>query len=158
MQLIKDAQRRLGNATLTQGLAAVELDNPTKTSLKAIEAAGFAIYGDIAMVPWRRWHEFEVALGGTVTENFRYGALPDREDNEADVTLGSFKGTVLEMKWAAVPMIARDLLDAAGGIGDPPKFELGEKAQGKLAQAGWTAKSIAEAVLPLVGKLPKWLE
>ncbi len=158
MQLIKDAQRRLGNATLTQGLAAVELDKPTKTALKSVKNAGFVIYGNIAMVPWRRWHEFEIALGDSVTENFRYGALPDREDGDADEPLGSFNDTVLEMKWPAVPMIARDLLDAAGGTGDPPRYELGEKAQGKLAQGGWTTKSIAEAVLPIVGKLPKWLE
>ena len=158
LQLIKDAQRRLGNATITQGMAAVELDRPTKTILKALAASNFTVYGAIALVPWRRWHEFETALGSSVTENFRYGALPDREDGDVEEPLGAFKGTVLTMKWAALPMIARDLLEAAGRKGNPPSFELGESAQGKLAQAGWTLKSIAEAVTPIVGKVPDWLE
>lgn len=157
LQLIKDAQRRLGNATITQGMAAVELDRPTKTILKALAASNFAVYDEIALVPWRRWHEFETALNTSVTENFRYGALPDREDGDIGEPLGAFEDTVLTMKWSALPMIARDLLDSANGKGDPPSFELGESAQGKLAQAGWTLKSIAEAVTPIVGKLPDWL-
>ena len=157
LQMIKDAQRRLGNATITQGLAAVELDNPTKTAIKALKTAGFTVYGDIALVPWRRWHEFEIALGTTVTENFRYGALPDREDGDIAEPLAEFDGTELSMRWSALPMIARDLLDAAAGKDDSSKFELGEKAQAKLAQSGWTTRSIGEAIEPLVGKLPKWL-
>jgi hypothetical protein len=158
LQLIKDAQRRLGNATITQGLAAVELDRPTKTILKTLAAANFAVYGTIALVPWRRWHEFETALATPVTENFRYGALPDREDGDIGEPLGSFDETILTMKWKALPMIARDLLDVAGGKGTPPEFELGEAAQGRLAQSGWTLKSIGEAVLPIVGKLPPWFD
>ncbi len=149
-QMLIDAERQLGNVTFTQGLSAVELGTTGAKERKAIEAAGFRVYDDIVIVPWRRWHEFSRALGEEVTEGFRY---PSEEP------LGAFKGSTLQLEWPVLPMIARDLLDAAGVSGDPPAVKLDETTIGALAQHGWTPKSIAEAVMPITdGELPKWLK
>ena len=148
-QLFKDADRQLGKIGITQGLSVVELDNAPKKAVKALESAGFKVFDDIAIVPWRRWQEFCRLLGTDVTEGFRY---------PCEEPLGDFKGTTLELEWPALPMIARDLLVSAGVSGDPPKVVLDEKAVGSLAKDGWTPKAVAEAVLPITqGALPKWL-
>lgn len=148
-QLLIDAERRLGRVRLTQGLSAVELFDPPKKALKAIEKAGFALFGNIAIVPWRRWPEFSRALGEEVTEGFRY---------PAEEPLGRFDEDLLRLEWPVLPMIARDLLDAAGVTGDPPTASFDDKTVGALAKKGWTPRSIAEALAPITdGELPKWL-
>lgn len=148
-QLLIDAERQLGRIVFTQGLSAVELGDIPKKVSKAITDAGFPLFGNVAIVPWRRWHEFAAALGEDVTEGFRY---------PAEEALGNFTGHTLKLEWPVLPMVARDLLDAVGAKGEPPTLEFDDAAFARIGKQGWTPKAVAEAVLPITGgELPKWL-
>ena len=148
--LVDDARRRQGKVVLTQGLTAVELDSPTKALLKKLKQAKFSVFDNIAIVPWRRWPAFTEIIGHEVTEGFRY---PPEE------ALASFTKRSLKLHWPALPMMARDFLDAAGVEGDPPAVKLDDAALGELAAVGWTAQAIVHATSPLTdGAVPKWLE
>ncbi len=148
--LLDDALRHLGKVVVAQGLSVVELAKPTKKLLKALAKAEFSVFDKLAIVPWRRWHEFVAILGTDIDEGFRY---PSEEP------LGKFSGQKLELEWPVLPMIARDLFDTAGVEGDPPVIDFAEAKLGALAAEGWTPRAIAEAVTPITaGVLPKWLQ
>ncbi|MFT4705539.1 MAG: hypothetical protein ACI81R_003250, partial [Bradymonadia bacterium] len=147
--LIDDARRRPGNVVVSQGLTAVELGDIPKKLVTQLTKAGFRVFGEIAIVPWRKWSSFTAVLGDEVTEGFRY---PPEEP------LAGFVKRDLQLEWPVLPMMARDFLVAAGAGGDPPKVDLSDEALAKLEKAGWPLTAVAEAVSPLVDDdLPTWL-
>lgn len=147
---IEDARRRLGKVVLSQGLTAVEINAAPKKARTKLKKQGFSVFGDVAIVPWRRWAAFSEVLGEEVTEGFRY---------PSDEPLAEFSKRTLKLHWPVLPMLARDFLLAAGVTGDPPEVELTDAKLGELAAAGWTAACIIETLQPLIGEdAPKWLQ
>ncbi|NQW62070.1 MAG: hypothetical protein HQ461_04500 [Deltaproteobacteria bacterium] len=147
--LIADAQRKVADITLTEGLTAVELAGASAKKIPALTKAGFAIFGDLAIVPWSRWADFVRISGEDPTEGFRY---------PPDDSLANFDGNRLELVWPVLPLMVRDLLDQLPLAGDPPSVELTEAMVADLTRKGWVPRAVAEALDVLTdGRLPKWL-
>ena len=66
----------------------------------------------------------------------------------------------MTLKWSALPIAARDLLDDIEfDEDDPPTFEIDEELVAKLAMKGWQKKAVGESLRALIGakKIPKRL-
>lgn len=146
--LVEDVERSLGRLVLSQGLTAVELVG--RIPRKKLTSAGIAVFGSVAVVPWRLWGEFVRIIGDEPTEGFRY---PPEEP------LARFEGASLEMVWPTLPVQSRDLLDALGPEGEPLTVTVDDAALARAAQHGYSPRAVAEALSYLTeGQLPKKLK
>lgn len=148
--MLEDVERRQGKLQIHRGVTAVELDEPSDTTLAAIDGAGFERVEHLVLVPWRLWPTFCRVLGDEAPdEGFDY---PTEEP------LATFKGDRLILEYAARPLAARELLDLLD-FDENDSALVDPSVLAELAQHGWTPRAVAEALSPLTdGKLPKRLK
>ncbi len=147
-QLLSDNQRKRSAVSISTGFVAVEL-NGDKKVIRKLKKADFRVFGDVALIAFDLWDEFAEVLGFEPVEGFQY---------PAELPLGAIEDGELQLEWSALPIAARELLEALKLKGDPPAAELSEESVHDLAADGWTHSAIAEAVLPITGvAIPRWL-